>query len=104
MNKLTETSIYAREQLDKHGLSNWNINLIKPITKKLVYTARTLYHNNTIEIMIPYILKCDFFKIKNTILHEISHAIVGKNHGHDDIWKNKAIEIGCDGLETIKIK
>lgn len=31
----------------------------------------------------------------DTILHEIAHALVG--HGHDSVWKRKAIEIGCNG-------
>ena len=36
-------------------------------------------------------------KIKDTILHEIAHALVGNKHGHDYVWQRKAIEIGCDG-------
>jgi predicted SprT family Zn-dependent metalloprotease len=36
-------------------------------------------------------------RVKNTILHEIAHALVGCGHGHDWVWRNKAIEIGCDG-------
>lgn len=39
----------------------------------------------------------DEARVKNTILHEIAHALVGHNHGHDNIWKRKALEIGCDG-------
>ena len=39
----------------------------------------------------------DEAKIENTILHEIAHALVGRNHGHDNVWRQKAIEIGCDG-------
>ena len=39
----------------------------------------------------------DEARVKNTILHEIAHAIVGGGHGHDNVWRNKAIEIGCDG-------
>lgn len=35
--------------------------------------------------------------VVDTILHEIAHALVGRGHGHDAIWKAKAIEIGCDG-------
>ena len=35
-------------------------------------------------------------EIKNTILHEIAHALVGPKHGHNEIWKQKALEIGCD--------
>jgi predicted SprT family Zn-dependent metalloprotease len=35
--------------------------------------------------------------VRNTILHEIAHALVGRKHGHDAVWRAKAIEIGCDG-------
>jgi len=36
-------------------------------------------------------------EIKDTILHEIAHGLVGGKHGHDLMWKQKAIEIGCNG-------
>jgi len=36
-------------------------------------------------------------RVKNTILHEIAHALVGGGHGHDWVWRSKALEIGCDG-------
>lgn len=35
--------------------------------------------------------------ILNIILHEIAHALVGVEHGHNEIWKQKAIDIGSDG-------
>lgn len=35
--------------------------------------------------------------VKNTILHEIAHALVDSKHGHDSVWRAKALEIGCDG-------
>ncbi len=35
--------------------------------------------------------------VKNTILHEIAHALVGGGHGHDYVWKAQAKEIGCTG-------
>ncbi len=35
--------------------------------------------------------------VRNTILHEIAHAIVGGKNGHNHIWRAKAIEIGCNG-------
>lgn len=36
-------------------------------------------------------------EVLNTILHEIAHALVGVNEGHGDVWRNKAISIGCNG-------
>jgi|GEM_PF-1166125 predicted SprT family Zn-dependent metalloprotease len=34
-------------------------------------------------------------EVRETILHEIAHALVGYSHGHDRVWKLKAMEIGC---------
>lgn len=36
-------------------------------------------------------------RVRRTILHEIAHALVGPNHGHNDVWRQKCIEIGGDG-------
>ena len=36
-------------------------------------------------------------EIRETILHEIAHFLVGPVHGHDAVWSKKAIEIGCNG-------
>ncbi|AXH68917.1 SprT-like protease [Streptomyces phage SparkleGoddess] len=35
--------------------------------------------------------------VRNTMLHEIAHALVGHAAGHGRIWQAKAISIGCDG-------
>ena len=32
--------------------------------------------------------------IRNIILHEVAHAIVGIIHKHREIWQNKALELG----------
>ena len=41
--------------------------------------------------------------VRNTLLHEIAHVLVGTEHGHDDVWVAKAKEIGCDGIRVSKI-
>jgi predicted SprT family Zn-dependent metalloprotease len=35
--------------------------------------------------------------VRNTMLHEIAHALVGASHGHNEVWRRKALSIGCDG-------
>lgn len=35
--------------------------------------------------------------IKNTILHEIAHAIAGYEAAHDANWRRVAVAIGCSG-------
>ncbi|MGZ0017562.1 SprT-like domain-containing protein [Yeosuana sp. AK3] len=39
----------------------------------------------------------DYNVVRNVILHEIAHALVGPNNGHNWVWRQTAIEIGCDG-------
>lgn len=34
-------------------------------------------------------------RVKNTILHEIAHALVGPFHGHNHVWRTRARAIGC---------
>lgn len=34
-------------------------------------------------------------QVKDTILHEIAHALVGFHHHHNSIWKAKCVEIGA---------
>lgn len=44
----------------------------------------------------------DEAEVRNTILHEIAHAIVGRGVGHGPVWKAKHIEIGGDGQRCYK--
>lgn len=35
--------------------------------------------------------------VEQTILHELAHALLPPNCGHNDLWKRKAIELGHSG-------
>lgn len=37
---------------------------------------------------------CPKERVKDTILHEIAHVLVGLEHGHDKVWETKALAIG----------
>lgn len=54
------------------------------------------YRGKSIEIS-QFHLTSDDREIRNTLLHEIAHALVGPGHGHGPVWKAKAREIGCTG-------
>ncbi len=56
-------------------------------------------HYGTKQITLSKVLTKlnDEKRVRNTILHEIAHVLVGKGQGHNYKWKHKAIEIGCDG-------
>ena len=36
-------------------------------------------------------------EVRETVLHEIAHALVGAAHGHDAVWRARALAIGASG-------
>jgi predicted SprT family Zn-dependent metalloprotease len=51
----------------------------------------------TISLSKDLTLMNDEEKVKDTILHELAHSLVDWGHGHDWVWRSKALEIGCNG-------
>lgn len=39
-------------------------------------------------------------QILDTLIHEVSHALVGYSHKHDGVWRAKCIELGGSGRVT----
>lgn len=83
----------GRELLDRHGLSNWSIELDRAKTRAGSCRART----RTITLSRYLTGLHSEADVRDTVLHEIAHALVGVRHGHDAVWRAKAIEIGCSG-------
>lgn len=83
----------ACELLQSHGLMDkgWYVSLDN--AKKRFGQCR--YRIKQISLSRPLILVNSKERVKDTILHEIAHALVGPSHGHDSIWKAKCIEVGC---------
>jgi predicted SprT family Zn-dependent metalloprotease len=62
------------------------------------------YSYKEITLSRALVLVNDEDAVKNTILHEIAHAMVGRGHGHNSVWKRMAIAIGCDGKRCYTTK
>ena len=60
------------------------------------------YRRKTISLSKNYLPLVDEAEVIDTVLHEIAHALVGKKQGHNWIWKQKAVEIGCNGQRLYK--
>lgn len=87
--------------LQEHGLTElgWKYKLNRRESSAGVCNYRTQY----IQLSKSYVELNDESHIRDTILHEIAHALVGRSHGHDDVWRQKAISIGCTGKVRIEI-
>ena len=53
------------------------------------------YRDKRIDLSVSYCLRATRADVENTLLHEIAHAIVGAEHGHDAVWRARAHALGC---------
>lgn len=60
------------------------------------------YHHTKIIAYSANFLHAPPEEIRDTLLHEIAHALVGPNHGHDEVWRAMAVSIGAKGTRCAK--
>lgn len=84
----------ARELMNQHGLQFWNLKLDS--AKRRCGQCR--YSTRTLSFSRGYLTLNSESDIRDTILHEIAHALVGPGHHHDAYWQGKAKSIGCNGM------
>lgn len=91
--QLSNVLSLGNQLMKQHGLTSlgWGFELDN--AKRRFGVCR--HRNRTISISKHLATLNDEAKVKDTILHEIAHALVGPNHGHDHVWKRKCIEIGA---------
>jgi len=92
----------ARELMQAHGLTDWKFTV--DFAKRRFGQCR--YSKKEISLSIPLTKLNSEEKVRDTILHEIAHALAGPRTGHGRIWKQKAAAIGanpkrCYGDEVI---
>lgn len=81
----------ARTILDEHGLRDWTVGLDRAKTR----AGATHFARRRITLSGPLTRVHDEALVRDTILHEVAHALVGPAHGHDRVWKAKAREVGA---------
>lgn len=99
--QLANLQFLANDLMTYHGLTQqgWKFKWSnsKRVAGLCTYTTRTLEFSHIISISGTE------EEFRDTVLHEIAHALVGPNHGHGSVWKSKAISIGCSGKRTSNI-
>lgn len=88
---LQSAETLALQLFSQHGLQGWQFKFDRArlrfgccnFTQKIISLSRVLTELNS-----PA-------KVKDTLLHEIAHALVGNRSGHGPKWRAKAKAIGC---------
>lgn len=86
----------ARELMDAHGLEDWKFQWSRTRTEIAACSYdRIIYMSK----YYPGFASDSEFRL--VMLHEIAHALLPMEHGHDDVWKELCIRIGGDGKRLV---
>jgi hypothetical protein len=88
-----EATLFARTELNKHGLTDWSIRLNQDANSH--FLGLCAHKDKCIILSAHHIDIHPDPEVINTIRHEIAHALT-PGHRHDDVWESKAREVGCD--------
>lgn len=83
----------TRAELNKHGLTEWGVRLTTDANQP--FLGMCSYRDKVIILNAHHIDLHGDAEVVCTIKHEVAHALT-PGHAHDNVWADKAKEIGCD--------
>ncbi|MDE1977025.1 MAG: SprT-like domain-containing protein, partial [Elusimicrobia bacterium] len=81
----------ARQLLDIHGLLDWRFSFDRSRRRFGVCN----WSAKTIGLSRPLTELNDETHVRDTILHEIAHALAGRQAGHGPKWREAAVLVGA---------
>jgi predicted SprT family Zn-dependent metalloprotease len=91
--RLTIVRELADRLLVEHGLADWSFDFDHATRR----AGCCDYRRKQISMAMQFGRRANETEIADTLLHEIAHALVGKKHNHNAVWRAKAQEIGGSG-------
>ncbi len=95
--ELAHARALAGELFAEHGLTDWTFAFDR--AKRRAGVCRS--HSRTISLSTALTLLHEEDEVRETLLHEIAHALVGPQHGHDEVWRATAMRIGSTGRRCV---
>jgi predicted SprT family Zn-dependent metalloprotease len=87
----SEVHQVAHELFAAFGLHDWSFRLNRRKTEMGV----CLFGPKVIQLSVHFLKLNGSEAVRDTLLHEIAHALVGPGYGHGPVWKRKCLEIGA---------
>jgi predicted SprT family Zn-dependent metalloprotease len=95
--ELREAFELARGLVDEHGLEGWQVAFDG--ARRRAGVCR--FEERVIGLSAPITKVHGEPEVRDTVLHEIAHALVGPEHRHDEVWRRTAQSIGCSGRRCV---
>jgi SprT protein len=93
---LNTTQWLAESLIKEHGLDGWTFKFDNARKRGGV----CVYNTRTISMSRYLVPMWEEEQVRNTLLHEIAHALAGHAAGHGPQWARIAREIGCNAKRT----
>jgi predicted SprT family Zn-dependent metalloprotease len=86
-----QTAALASELLSANGLTGWSFRF----NRSKVNMGLCKYGPRTIELSVYFVERNSGEAIRDTLLHEIAHALAGRAAGHGPLWKAMCRRVGA---------
>ncbi|GAA1920690.1 hypothetical protein GCM10009737_22770 [Nocardioides lentus] len=87
----------ATALMAEHGLHGWTLRFDR--AKRRAGVCR--HHERVIGLSGPLTLLHDEAEVRDTVLHEVAHALVGPTEGHGPRWRATARRLGCSAQRAL---
>lgn len=96
---LKEAAGLATRLLGEHSLTGWTFAFDRAKVR-----AGACHHGaRRITLSRAITAAHDEAQVRETLLHEIAHALVGPRHAHDEVWRARARAIGSSGERVYEV-
>lgn len=93
--------VQARTTMDGHGLTDWTFVFDRAVRRAGVTRFDRKVISLSAPLMRAYAEAGAHDQVRETILHEVAHALAGPRHNHDATWRAIARRIASTGLRTV---
>lgn len=94
--RLHQARKLAEETIKEHLNNEWTFQF-DDAARRFGYCS---YARKVISLSKSLVKLNDLYRVNDTILHEIAHALAGSGAGHGREWKETARGIGCSATRT----
>lgn len=95
--ELTEAQRLAERLMGAHGLAGWTFRFDRARRR----SGQCVFSTKVISLSAPLTRLHSEVEVRDTILHEIAHALVGPGAGHSERWRATALRIGSSGRRCV---